>query len=79
MTQVNIFDAKTNLSQLIKLLETKQEDEIIIARNGKPVATLIPFVNKENTKRTGLFNGQMKSMTQEEFDSVNKEIWGDLY
>lgn len=79
MTQVNIFDAKTNLSQLIKLLETKQEDEIIIARNGKPVATLIPFVNKKNTKRTGLFNGQMKSMTQEEFDSVNKEIWGDLY
>ena len=79
MTQVNIFDAKTNLSQLIKLLETKQEDEIIIARNGKPAAKLILFVNKKNTKRTGLFNGQMKSMTQEEFDSVNKEIWGDLY
>lgn len=79
MTQVNIFDAKTNLSQLIKLLETKQEDEIIIARNGKPAAKLILFVSRENNKRTGLFNGQMKSMTQEEFDSVNKEIWGDLY
>ena len=79
MTQVNIFDAKTNLSQLIKLLETKQEDEIIIARNGKPVAKLILYVSNKNTKRTGLFNGQMKSMTQEEFDSVNKEIWGDLY
>ena len=77
MTQVNIFDAKTNLSKLIQLLETKQEDEIIIARNGKPIAKLT-YYNKP-LRRTGKFNGQYKSLTQEEFDSVNKEIWGDLY
>ena len=77
MTQVNIFDAKTNLSQLIKLLETKQEDEIIIARNGNPIAKLIYY--EKPTKRTGISKGKYKSMTQEEFDSVNKEIWGDLY
>ena len=78
MTQVNMLEAKTNLTKLIKLLETKQEDEIIIARNGNPIA-VIQLFEKKNTRRTGRFNGQYNSMTQEEFDSVNKEIWGDLY
>ena len=79
MTQVNMLEAKTNLSKLIKLLEDKQEDEIIIARAGNPVVKMVLIKSTPN-KRTGLFNGQMKnSMTQEEFDSVNKEIWGDLY
>ena len=77
MTQVNIFDAKTNLSKLIQLLETKQEDEIIIARNGKPIAKLT-YYNKP-FQRIGISKGKYKSLTQEEFDSVNQEIWGDLY
>lgn len=44
MTQVNMFEAKTDLSKLIKMLETKQEDVIYLARNGTAVAqmTLIP-------------------------------------
>lgn len=77
MTQVNMLEAKTNLTKLIKLLETKQEDEIIIARNGNPIAKLVYYENP--FKRTGISKGKYNSMTQEEFDSVNKEIWGDLY
>ncbi len=38
MSQVNIFEAKTQLSKLIELAE-KGED-VIIARAGKPVARL---------------------------------------
>ena len=34
MTQVNMLEAKTELSRLIRLLETKQEDIVLIARNG---------------------------------------------
>ena len=41
--QVNILEAKTNLSQLVKLIETGQEDSIIIARYGKPVAKLVLY------------------------------------
>jgi hypothetical protein len=46
MCQVNIFKAKTELSRLIALLESEAEDEIVIARNGKPVARILPWVGK---------------------------------
>ena len=44
MTQINMLEAKTDLSALVKMLETKQEDVIYLARNGKAVVqmTLIP-------------------------------------
>ena len=77
MTQVNMLEAKSNLSKLIKLLETKQEDEIIIARDGNPVAKLTYY--ERPIRRIGIAKGKYNSMSQEEFDSVNKEIWGDLY
>ena len=38
MKQVNISEAETQFYKLIKMLETKEEDEIIITRNGEPVA-----------------------------------------
>ena len=44
MTQVNMLKAKTDLSKLVKMLETGQEEVIYLARNGKAVVqmTLIP-------------------------------------
>ncbi len=38
--QVNAFDAKTHLSQLLR--ETEQGRSITITRNGKAVARLVP-------------------------------------
>ncbi len=40
MTQVNVLEAKTNLSKLLQMLEEGEEDVVVIARNGKPVANL---------------------------------------
>ena len=37
MRQVNMFEAKNDLSKLVKMLENKEEDIIYIARNGKAV------------------------------------------
>ena len=34
---VNIYEAKTNMSRLTKLLESGQEKEIIVCNRGKPV------------------------------------------
>jgi prevent-host-death family protein len=39
--QVNIYDAKTRLSQLVERAEAGEE--IIIARGGRPAARLVPF------------------------------------
>ena len=40
MTQVNMLEAKTDLSKLVRLLETGQEEMILIARNGTPVVEM---------------------------------------
>jgi prevent-host-death family protein len=40
MTQVGMHEAKTKLSQLVERAEAGED--IVIARNGKPVARLVP-------------------------------------
>jgi prevent-host-death family protein len=39
---VNIHEAKTHLSRLLEAVE--RGDEVVIARAGKPIATLSPYV-----------------------------------
>ena len=41
MVTVNVHEAKTHLSRLLKQVEAGEE--VIIARNGKPVALLTPL------------------------------------
>ena len=38
MINVNIREAKADLSKLIRLIESKREDEIMVSKNCKPVA-----------------------------------------
>jgi prevent-host-death family protein len=38
---VNVHQAKTELSKLLK--EVEEGREVVIARNGEPVAKLVPF------------------------------------
>ena len=78
MTIVNMLEAKTNLTKLIKLLENKEEDEIIIARNNIPVAKLV-FYEKQVNKRIGLTEGKYKSISLQEFNSLNEEIEKEFY
>ena len=40
MNQINMLEAKTHLSRLIAALEKGEEEEIVIARHGRPVARL---------------------------------------
>ena len=78
MTIVNMLEAKTNLTKLIKLLENKEEDEIIIARNNIPVAKLV-FYEKQVNKRIGLTEGKYKSLRLQDFNSLNEEIEKEFY
>ena len=72
MTQVNMLEAKTDLSKLVKMLETKQEEVIYLARNGTAVVqkTLIP--KKPVNKRIGVAEGKFR--VSDEFDAWDKEI-----
>ena len=70
--QVNILEAKTNLSKLVKLIETGKEERIVIARYGKPVAKLVASNEAPVSKRIGVAKGKLKS--PENLDQYNDEI-----
>ena len=56
MVTVNVHEAKTHLSRLLKQVEAGEE--VIIARNGKPVARLTPlkrFGKRKPGSMKGLF------------------------
>ena len=46
---VNIHEAKTNLSKL--LVRVSLGDEIIISKSGKPMAKLVPYTKPKSKKR----------------------------
>ena len=48
MTKVNVGEAKANLSKLLAQVETGEE--VVIARNGKPVARLVKCKPKGKPK-----------------------------
>jgi prevent-host-death family protein len=58
MAQVNIFEAKTQLSKLLELAE-KGED-VIIARAGKPVARLTRLRTVKKPIRYGALRGKIR-------------------
>jgi prevent-host-death family protein len=55
--QVNVHEAKTHLSKL--LAEVEKGHEIVLARDGKPVAKLVPFPAKKNRITFGDFKGRI--------------------
>ncbi|MGH7022465.1 MAG: type II toxin-antitoxin system Phd/YefM family antitoxin [Caulobacteraceae bacterium] len=60
MPTYNVLEAKTNLSRLIDAVESGREAEVVIARNGKPAAKLVPVGAKPARRRLGLARGKFK-------------------
>lgn len=75
--QVNVHEAKTQLSKL--LAEVERGREVVVARNGKPIAKIVPFP-APGKKR--LRTGDMKGMIwmSPDFDAPLSEedlkLWG---
>jgi prevent-host-death family protein len=57
MRQVNIHQAKTQLSQLLE--DVAQGDEIVIAKAGKPMARLVAIADTNQPRRRGLLKGRI--------------------
>ena len=70
--QVNILQAKTDLSKLIRLVETGKEESVIIARYGKPVVKLTPYTDVPINKRIGVAKGKLNAPV--DLDKHNDEI-----
>jgi prevent-host-death family protein len=56
--KVNIYDAKTRLSQLVERAEAGEE--IIIARAGRPAARLVPFRAEGVKRKPGRMRGRVR-------------------
>lgn len=70
MRQVNIHEAKTNLSRL--LVEVEGGEEVVIARAGKPVARLVPERGRREPRKPGALKG--KIWMSDDFDEPDEDI-----
>ncbi|WP_126444374.1 type II toxin-antitoxin system Phd/YefM family antitoxin [Sulfuricystis multivorans] len=71
MQIVSLFDAKTHLSRLVDQIATGAQTEIIICRNGKPVARMLPIQN-DTSRRIGIARGEFE--VPDDIDAANAEI-----
>jgi len=72
MQAVNMLQAKSTLSRLVEAIEQGQEREIVIARNGRPAARLVPMDVAPAGKRLGVAKGLLE--VPESIDLHNDEV-----
>jgi prevent-host-death family protein len=58
MRRFNIHAAKTQFSKLVD--RAAAGEEIVIAKSGKPVARLVPFVTEKIPRRPGAMRGKIR-------------------
>lgn len=72
-TTVNIYEAKTRLSALLALVEAGEE--VIIARNGRPVARLAPLSTRGPDRVPGVWKGRLRIAADfDEFSDADAEV-----
>ena len=77
MQNYNIYEAKTNFSKIINLVE--HDEEVLISKNGKIVAKIIPFVEKPKKNRIfGTLKGKIK-VNANFNEELSPELIGDFY
>jgi prevent-host-death family protein len=69
--QVNVHHAKTHLSKLLERVE--DGEEIVIARNGKPVAKLVKPDDLDGMAGYGMWEG--KVWIADDFDEYIPPEW----
>lgn len=72
MEVVNMLEAKSSLSRLVAAIETGREREIILARNGRPAAKLVPVDAVPAGQRIGVAKGVFE--VPDDIDAHNEEV-----
>ncbi len=71
MAVVNVYEAKSHLSQLLDRAEAGEE--IVIARAGKPVVRLVPV--RSEPRRPGLAHGRVTEAFFEPLPDDDLDAW----
>jgi prevent-host-death family protein len=77
LKQVNVHQAKTQLSRL--LADVEKGREIVVARDGKPIAKLVPFPEPEVRRlRQGDWKGRIRMAPDFDAPLSDQELkdWG---
>lgn len=71
MAQVGMHEAKTKLSQLVERAESGED--IVIARNGKPVVRLVPVASASSLASVrGAWRGRVQ--IADDFDELPDDV-----
>jgi prevent-host-death family protein len=74
MKIVNVHEAKTQLSRLLQ--DVEDGEEVVIARNGTPVARLVPHVEERKPREPGWGKGWIEILPG--FDEYDEQIARDF-
>lgn len=72
MKYVNVADAKEQFADLVGQIERKEQKEIFLTHNGKPIVKMIPVDEIPEKKRVGVAKGKFK--VPAEFDEWDKDV-----
>lgn len=72
MQSINMLQAKSSLSRLVEAIEQGREREIVIARNGRPAAKLVPIDTLPAGKRIGVAKGLFE--VPDNIDTHNEDV-----
>lgn len=72
MKTVNMLEAKSSLSRLVEAIEQGRAREVVIARNGRPAAKLVPIESALPSRRIGVAKGKFE--IPDDIDGHNDEI-----
>lgn len=78
-TQVNLYEAKTQLSSLVE--RAAKGEEIVIAKAGKPMAKLIPMMEKESEREPLPFGQNLLGISYiaDDFDApLSEDVLADF-
>ncbi len=67
-----MLQAKSSLSRVVEAIEQGHEREIVIARNGRPAARLVPMDTVLHDKRIGVAKGVFE--VPDDIDAHNDEV-----
>lgn len=76
MAEVSVYDARAGLSRIID--RALAGEEIVITRNGKRVAKLVPVIEAKRPRVAGALKGQLE-IPDRFFDPLPDEILEDFY
>ena len=76
MVQVNMHEAKTQLSALVRQVEEGTQDRVVIARNGKPVAMIVEYDSSlaPAPQRIGIARGRRLVPDDWDFNEFDDEV-----